>query len=126
MPIASGAGQETLSDAWRRAGIGRTEGKSKRVQAWALYEKSNGPEQAGPGLDTAASKTDARHKEMTRCEAEKGGVNLHLPPHCALVERHGHLLDLHWSEALMVGACRTTMPRFCGALFFCASPRGKS
>ena len=62
MQIASGAWQDALSNAWRRARIGGAERKSKRRQARSLHQSRDGKAEVSPSLSTGLEETFAKHQ----------------------------------------------------------------
>jgi len=62
VPVAGGAREKVVSDAWRRAGVGRAEKEPKRVQAWPVYAGRDRTAETSSGVDRTVAEAAARHR----------------------------------------------------------------
>ena len=94
LPGAGGARQETLPDAWRRAGNGRSPRQQKCADAWAIYARSDRGAPAAASLAAAIAQADApdrvigRSPEIVACRV-RGALISSLPTQAVVSSKAG-------------------------------------
>ena len=94
LPGAGGAREETLPDAWRRAGNGRSPRQQKCADAWAIYARSDRGAPAAASLAAAIAQADAtnrvigRSPEIVACRV-RGALNPRIPTWAVVSSKAG-------------------------------------
>ena len=94
VPGAGGAREETLPDAWRRAGNGRTPRQQKRADAWAIYARSDRGAPAAASLAAAIARADATNRVIGRspeivARRARGALNPRIPTWAVVSSKAG-------------------------------------